>query len=132
MGYDDAGIVSRSSEEGLERMKTVIVTACSAFGLTVSEAKTELMRLQTTGGGKMSFTINATGQAYKQTIEFVCLGGAISADRKLSIVVTRRLLRARACFRRYMEIYDRPSVRLRLRVRLLKAEVIETLYSTVA
>ena len=29
---DDAGIVSRSSE-GLERMMTVIVTACSAFGL---------------------------------------------------------------------------------------------------
>ena len=35
---DDAGIVSRSSE-GLERMMTVIVTACSSFGLTVSEAK---------------------------------------------------------------------------------------------
>ena len=35
---DDAGIVSRSSE-GLERMMTVIVTACSTFVLTVSEAK---------------------------------------------------------------------------------------------
>ena len=39
---DDAGIISRSSE-GLERMTTVIVTACSSFGLTVSEAKTEIM-----------------------------------------------------------------------------------------
>ena len=37
---DDAGIVSRSLE-GLERMMTVIVTACSSFGLTVSEAKTD-------------------------------------------------------------------------------------------
>ena len=36
---DDTGIVSRSSE-GLERMKTVIVTACSAFRLTVSEPET--------------------------------------------------------------------------------------------
>ena len=36
---EDADIVSRSSE-GLERMMTVIVTASSAFGLTVSEAKT--------------------------------------------------------------------------------------------
>ena len=43
---DDAGIVSRSSE-GLERMMTVIVTACSSFELTVSEAKTEMMCLQT-------------------------------------------------------------------------------------
>ena len=31
---------------------TVIVTACSAFGLTVSEAKTEIMCVQTEDGGK--------------------------------------------------------------------------------
>ena len=109
---DDAGIVSRSSE-GLERMMTVIATACSSFGLTVSEAKTEIMCLQTKDGGKVSFTINAAGQAYKQTIEFVHLGGAITADRDLSIEITRRLQRAWACFQRYkMEIYDRPGVRL--------------------
>ena len=35
---DDAGIVSQSSG-GLQRMMTVIVTACAAFELTVSEAK---------------------------------------------------------------------------------------------
>ena len=67
---DDAGIVSRSSE-GLERMMTVIVTACSSFGLTVSEAKTEIMCLETKSGGKLSFTVNAAGQVYKQTIQFV-------------------------------------------------------------
>ena len=39
---DDAGSVSRSPE-GLEKMMTVIVTACAAFGLTVSEAKTCLL-----------------------------------------------------------------------------------------
>ena len=40
---DDAGIVSRSSE-GLKRMMTVIVTACSVFELImVSEANTEFM-----------------------------------------------------------------------------------------
>ena len=87
---DDAGIISRSSE-GLERMMTVIVTACSSFGLTVSGAKTEIMCLQTKGGGKVSFTINAAGHLYKQTIEFVYLGGAITADRNLRIEITRRL-----------------------------------------
>ena len=124
---DDAGIVSRSSE-GLERMMTVIATACSSFGLTVSEAKTEIMFLETKGGGKVFFTINAAGQVCKQTIEFVYLVGAITADRDLSIETTRRLQRAWACFQRYkMEIYDRPGVRLGLKVRLLKAEVVETL-----
>ena len=45
---DDAGIASRSLE-GLEKMTTVIVTACATFRLTVSEAKTEIMCLQTKG-----------------------------------------------------------------------------------
>ena len=45
----------------------------------------------TKGGGKVSFTINAAGKVYKQTIEFVYLGGAITADRGLSIGITRRL-----------------------------------------
>ena len=47
---DDAGIVSRSPE-GLEKMMTAIVAGCAAFVLTVSEAKTEIMCLQTKGGG---------------------------------------------------------------------------------
>ena len=124
---DDAGIVSQSSE-GLERMMTVIMTACSSFGLTVSEAKTEIMCLETKGGEKVSCTINAAGQVYKQTIQFVYLGGATTADKDLSIEIPRRLQRAWACFQRYkMEICDRPGVRLRLKVRLLKAEVVETL-----
>ena len=69
---------------------------------------------ETKGGKKVSFTINAAGQVYKQTIEFVYLGGAITADRDLSIEIKRRLQRAWACFQLYkMEIYDRPGVRLR-------------------
>ena len=36
-------------------------------------------------GGTVSFTINAAGQVYKQTIEFVYLGGAITADRDLAL-----------------------------------------------
>ena len=97
---NDVGIVSRSSE-ALERMMTLIVTSCSAFGLTVSEVKTEITCLQTKGGGKVSFTTNAAGQIHKQTIEFVYLGGAITADRDLSIETARRLQRAWACFKRY-------------------------------
>ena len=123
---DDAGIISRSPE-GQERMMAAIVTACSAFGLTVSEAKTEIMCLQTQGGEKVSFTIYSAGQVYKETIEFVYLGGAITADRDLS-KITWCLQRVWACFQRYkMDIYDRPGVRLWLKVRLLKAEVIQTL-----
>ena len=85
----------------------------------------EIMCLQTKGGGHVPFTVTAAGQVYKQTAEFVSFGGAISADLDLrSVEVTRRIQRAWACFWQYeMEIYDRPSVRLRLsKVRMLKAE----------
>ena len=39
---DDAGVVSQSPKQ-LRKMMGVIVVVCVAFGLTVSEAKTEIM-----------------------------------------------------------------------------------------
>ena len=55
----------------------LIVAVCAAFGLTVSEAKTEIMCLR---GKKMPestaiFSVEAAGQVYNQTNEFVYLGG---------------------------------------------------------
>ena len=124
---DDAGLVSRSPE-GLEGMITVMVTACLSCGLTVSRAQTDTMCLQAKGGGNVSFTINTAGRVYKPTTEFVYLGGDITADRDLSIEITRLLQKDWACFQRYhMEIYDRPGARLRLKVGLLKTEMVETL-----
>ena len=87
------------------------------------------MCLQTKVGGHVPFAVTAAGQVYEQTVEFVYLGVTISADLDLrSVKVTRRIQRAWVWFGRYkMEIYDRPSVRLRLKVRMLKAVVLETL-----
>ena len=83
----------------------MIVSACAAFGLTVFEAKTDMMCLQTKCGVNMSFTIHAVGEVYEQTIEFVYMGEAITANRDLSTEIWRRLRRAWACFQRYkMEI----------------------------
>ena len=110
-------------------MMTVIATTCAAFGLKVSEVKTEILCLQTKHGGNVPFTMTAAGQVYKQTPEFVYEGGAFSADcTSRSVEVTRRLQRVWACFGRYkMENYNRPGVCLRLKVRMLGAEVVETL-----
>ena len=80
-------------------------------------------------GGHVPFTVTAAGQVYKQMVDFVYLGGAISADWDLrSVGAKRRIQRAWACFGRYkMETYDRPCVRVRLKVWILKADVLETL-----
>ena len=62
-------------------MMTVIATSRVAFGLTVSETKTEIMCLQTKEGGEVSLTVTAAGQVHQQTVEFVYLGGAIGAEK---------------------------------------------------
>ena len=54
----------------------VIVIVCSAFGLTVSEAKTDLMCLRTEGMPEETNipSVEAAGPMYHQTKEFVYLG----------------------------------------------------------
>ena len=71
---DDAGVVSQSPEQ-LRKMMGVIVGVCSAFGLTVSEAKTEIMCLRAKGMPESTATFNVEegGQVYNQTNEFVYL-----------------------------------------------------------
>ena len=73
---DDAEVVSQSPEK-LRKMMGVIVVVCAAFGLTVSEAKTEIMcsRVKETPESIATFSVEAAGQVYNKTNEFVYLGG---------------------------------------------------------
>ena len=126
---DDAGVVSRLPEQ-LRKMMEVIVVVCAAFGLTVSEAKTEIMCLRAKGmpESTATFSVEAAGQVYKQTNEFVYLGGNVNHNADLSIEVDRRIRNAWCSFRKYtLELYDRPSAPLELKIRMLRAEVLETM-----
>ena len=121
---DDACIVSRTPSS-LEKMMTVIVTACREFGLTVSEAKTETMLLHSQTG---TLGINAAGQAYKQANNFVYLGGSIAENGDLSVEIKRRVQRAWASYQKYkVQLYNQPSAALPLKVRMVKAEAVEAL-----
>ena len=102
---DDADVVSRSPGGFEIIMMTVIVTACTTFGLTVLEAKTVTMGLSTEYGGNVSLNIPAAVQVHKQMIDAVYLGRAMSANRDLKAEVAYRIHRAWLCFGRYnMEI----------------------------
>ena len=54
----------------------VTVVVCLAFGLTVSGVKTEIMCLRAKGVSESTatFSVEAAGQVYNQTNEFVYLG----------------------------------------------------------
>ena len=126
---DDARVVSRSPEQ-LRKMMEVIVVVCAAFGLTVSEAKTEIMCLRAKGmpESTATFSVEAADQVYNQTNEFVCLGETVNHNADLSVEVDRRIRNAWCSFRKYtLELYDRPSAPLELKIRMLRAEVLETM-----
>ena len=64
---------------------------------------------------------------YNHTHEFVYLGGNVNQNADLSIEVDRRVRNAWYSFRKYtLELYDRPSAPLKLKLRMLRAEVLET------
>ena len=65
---------------------------------------------------------------YNQTNEFVYLGGDVNHNADLSIEVDRRIRNAWCSFRKYtLELHDRPSAPLELKIQMLKAEVLETM-----
>ena len=113
---DDAGVVS-TSPRGLTRMMGVIVVTCQEFGLTVSEKNTEAMHLWShPHTASNALQIEAAGQRYKHTTEFVYLGGAISDNADLNIEIKRRIGAAWASIRKYSSpLYDRRNARLSLK-----------------
>ena len=133
---DDAGVVSQSPEQPRKMMR-VIVVVCAAFGLTASEAITDIMCLRAKGMAEPTaiFSVEVASQVYNQTHEFVYLGGNVNHNNAyLSIEADRRIRNAWCSFRKYtLELYDRPSAPLELKIWMLRAEVLETmLYGCVA
>ena len=126
---DGAEVVSQSLEQP-RKIMGVIVVVCAAFGLTVLEAKPEIMCLRAKGMPESTaiFSVEAAGHVYKQTNEFVYLGGNVNHNADLSIEVGRRIRNAWCSFRKYTpELYDRPSAPIELKIRMLRAEVLETM-----
>ena len=72
------------------------------------------------------FSVEAAGQLYNQTNEFLYLGGNVSHNADLSIEVNRRIRNAWCSFRKYtLELYDRPGAPPELKIWMLRAEVLE-------
>ena len=95
MGYAVRGrscVVSKSAE-GLAKMMTVIVTVFEAAGLAVSEKKTEAMLLRTQNQAPQTspLVIEAAGQKYRQTMQFLYLGGLVVASADLMPEIKRRI-----------------------------------------
>ena len=72
--------------------------------------------------------LQAAGQQYKQAHSFTYLGGAITECPDISAEIAKRSSACWMRIRRYQrELYDRPGVRLDLKILMVKAEAIEAL-----
>ena len=107
-------------------MMTVIVTVFEAAGLTVSENHAA----PNTGPGTCTspLVIEAAGQRYRQATQFLYRGGLIDASADIMAETKRRVRLAWACYSRFKrELYDMEAAPFALKLRMLKAEVMETL-----
>ena len=98
---DVAGVVLQSPKK-LRKTMGVIVVVCAAFGVAVSEAKTETMCLRAKGmpASIAIFSVEAAGQVYNQTNVFLYLGGNVNHNADLYIEVDRRTRNAWCSFRK--------------------------------
>ena len=102
------------------------VVVCAVFGLTVSEDTTEIMCLRTKRIPESIATnsVEAAGQVYKQTNEFVYLWGNVNHNADLCIEINRWIRNAWRSFRKYtLKLYVQPIAPLELKIRMLRAEV---------
>ena len=126
---DDAGIVCKSAE-GLAKMMNIIVTVFEAACLTVSENKTETILLWAPDQALQTspLVVEAAGQRYKQATQLIYLGGPLNTSADIMPEIKLRIRLARGCYKRFQrEVYDVEAAPFRLKVRMLKAEVMETL-----
>ena len=101
----------------------VIVVVCAAFGLTVSEAKTEITCLRTKGMPESTtvFSVEAAGQVYNQTNGFVYLEGDVNHNADLSIEVDQCIRNVCRSFQKYtLNLYDQPSALFEIKIRILE------------
>ena len=74
------------------------------------------------------FRVEVADQVYNQTNEFVNLGKIVNHKTNLSIEVDRRIRNVWCSFRKHtLEPYGRPRAPLQLKIRMLRAEVLETM-----
>ena len=104
---DDAGVVSQPSEQ-LRKNMGVIVVVCAAFGLT-SEAKTEIVCLRV--------------KAMPESTAISSVEDATCPSRSTGAYA----MHGAASGKYTLKLYDRSSAPLELKIRMLRAEVLETM-----
>ena len=95
--------------------------------LSVSIFVVELLRTLDQAPCTSPPVIEAAGQRYRQTMQFLYLCSLIDASADIVPEIKRRVRLAWACYRFKRELYDMESAPFALKLRMQEAEMMETL-----
>ena len=100
-----------------------------AFGLNISESKTETMCMSIPRAPATKIDFNATGQQYRQTDSFTYSVDTVTETPNLSDEIDRQIRTGWISFKRYTrKLYDRPKASLLpLKTQIVRSEVVEAL-----
>ena len=108
---------------------TVVVVVSASFEMTVLEAKPETTCLTTKGMDRVTVVNEAAGQVYHQPAKFCTLGQLCA---RMLTLLSRST--GECCWPTYVSdgmyglpLYDQSTAQIRLKVRMLKAEVMGTM-----
>ena len=124
---DDCALCT-SSESDMQSAMDNFSSACSAFGLTISTKKTEVLYQPADKEDLNEPTITVNNELLKSVETFTYLGSTLSKDARIDAEVDKRIAKASTAFGRLRSnVWERKGLTLKTKLKVYKAVVLPSL-----
>ncbi|VDM05629.1 unnamed protein product [Schistocephalus solidus] len=126
--YADDCALNTVKEEDRQRSMDLFAAGCADFGLTISTAKTVVMRQPPPSEEYNAPRINVKGAQLKNLESFAYLGSTLSRNTRIDEEVAQRISKASQAFGRLQaSVSNRHGIHLNTKLKMYKAVVLTTL-----
>ena len=126
--FADDCALNASTEVGMQESMDKFSEACTAFGLTISTKKTEVLYQPAPSKAHSDPTITINDQVLKSVDKFTYLGSTLSRDVRIDDEVALRLSKASAAFGRlHANVWNRNGLSTETKLKVYKAVVLPSL-----
>ncbi|VDL99035.1 unnamed protein product [Schistocephalus solidus] len=116
------------TEEDKQRSMDLFAAGCANFGLTISTAKTVVMRQPPPSVEYNAHRINFNGAQPKNVETFAYLESMLSCNTRIDDEVAQRILKASQAFSRLQaSVWNRHGIHLNTKLKMYKAVISYTL-----
>ena len=126
--FADDCALNASTEEKMQKSMDKFSDACTAFGLTISTKKTEVLYQPAPNKTHSDPTITVNGQPLKSVNNFTYLGSTLSRDVRIDDEVALRLSKASSAFGRLQtNVWNRKGLSIDTKLKVYQAVVLPSL-----